>query len=264
MLVAAGGVAAVIGLVLVEVVLAGRGPVLTEFDPGLADGRVDPPGPPDLPGPAGPSGPAGAAASTTAPLRVTWIGDSTAAGVGASSADASVSREVARRLADALDRPIELQVVAVSGARVADVVATQVAQVDPDADVVFVSVGANDTTHLTSSGAFAEQYRAMLDALPVGAVVVSLGVPDIGSVTRLAQPLRAIAGWRGSSYDAVVAEEAARAGATRVDLAAGTGPAFRADPDLLLAADHYHPSDAGYRVWADVIVPVALERLRER
>ena len=248
--IAAGGVLAVVGIVAVEVVLAGRGPILTEYDPALADGRVEPT--------------AASADPTGAPLRVTWIGDSTAAGVGASSADASVSREVARRLADELGRPIDLEVHAVSGARVADVVESQVASVDPDTDVVFISIGANDTTHLTSSGAFAEQYRAMLEALPSDATVIALGVPDIGSVTRLAQPLRAIAGWRGRSYDAIGAEEAARAGATRVDLAAGTGPAFRADPDRLLAADHYHPSDAGYAVWADVIVPVAVEVLRGR
>jgi lysophospholipase L1-like esterase len=243
----AGGVAAIIGLVGVEVVLAGRGPILTEFDPGLADGRIEP---------------EGAVDPTQAPLRITWIGDSTAAGVGASNADASVSRQVARRLADELGRPIDLQVIAVSGARVADVVATQVARVDPEADVVFISVGANDTTHVTTSDEFAQQYRTLLDALPDSAAVVSLGVPDIGSVTRLAQPLRAIVGWRGGAYDALVADEVERAGAIRVDIAAGTGPAFRADPDRLLAADHYHPSDDGYGVWADVIVPVAVERLR--
>lgn len=242
----AGGVAAVVGLVGIEVVLAGRGPLLTEYDPSLADGRLDP----------------GTTAVGAAPLHVVWIGDSTAAGVGASSAGSSLSRQVGRRLADDLGRPVAVEVVAVSGARVDDVVRTQLPLVDPAADVVFVSVGANDTTHLTPTGAFAESYRALLAGLPPDAVVVSLGVPDIGSVTRLAQPLRAIAGWRGGAYDAIVAEEVARAGALRVDIASGTGPAFRADPDRLLAADRYHPSDAGYGVWADVVVPVVAPRLR--
>lgn len=246
LLVVAGGVVTVAGLIGIEVVLAGRGPLLTEYDPALADGRIEP----DPPAPG------------SVPLRVVWIGDSTAAGVGSSGADSSVSRQVGRRLANELGRPVELKVVAVSGARVDDVVRTQVPLVDPDADAVFVSVGANDTTHLTSTGAFAENYRALLAGLPPDAAVISLGVPDIGSVTRLAQPLRSIAGWRGTAYDAIVADEAARAGATRVDIAGGTGPAFRADPDRLLAADHYHPSDAGYTVWADVIVPIASERLR--
>ena len=245
-LVLAGGVAAFVALVGIEVVLAGRGPLLTEYDPSLADGRLEP----------------GSPAPAADPLRVVWIGDSTAAGVGASSADAAVSRQVGRRLADELGRPVEIEVVAVSGARVDDVVRDQLPLVDGDADVVVISVGANDTTHLTSTGAFAESYRALLAGLPSDAVVVSLGVPDIGSVTRLAQPLRAIAGWRGGAYDAIVAEEAERVGALRVDIASGTGPAFRADPSRLLAADSYHPSDAGYAVWADVIVPAMAQRLR--
>jgi lysophospholipase L1-like esterase len=250
LLAVAGGVVAAIAVVGVEVVLAGRGPLLTEYDPALADGRIEP------------TEPTASGGTGLEPLRVTWIGDSTAAGVGSSSGDMAVSRQVGRRLADELDRPIVLQVVAVSGARVDDVVTQQLARVDPGADVVFLSVGANDVTHVTSTGTFAEQYRTMLDGLPSEAAVIAIGVPDLGSVTRLAQPLRAVAGWRGSTYDVIAADEAGRAGATRVDLAAGTGPAFRADPDRLLAADHYHPSDAGYAVWADVIVPVALERLR--
>ena len=49
----------------------------------------------------------------------------------------------------------------------------------------------------------------MLDGLPDDAAVIALGVPDVGTVTRLAQPLRAIAGWRASSYDDIVVEEAA-------------------------------------------------------
>jgi lysophospholipase L1-like esterase len=158
-LVLAGGVVAVMGLIGTEVVLAGGGLILTEYDPGLADGRIEPTDPPST-------------ADAVEPLRVTWIGDSTAAGVGSSSADESVSRQVGRRLADELDRPVDVQVVAVSGARVADVVASQLSLVDPEADVVFISVGANDTTHLTSSGTFADDYRTMLDGLPDGGLVM--------------------------------------------------------------------------------------------
>ncbi len=248
-LVLAGGALALIGLVGTEVVLAGRGLILTEYDPGLADGRIQPAGSGD------PSDP---------PLRVTWIGDSTAAGVGSSGADGSVSRQVGQRLADELDRPIDVQVVAVSGARVADVVASQVDLVDPEADVVIISVGANDTTHVTSTGTFATDYATMLAALPDDATVVALGVPDLGSVTRLAQPLRSIAAWRGGSYDAIVRDASAAAGAIYVDIAGGTGPSFRADPDGLLAADHYHPSDDGYAVWTDVIVPSVVGPIRAR
>ena len=184
-------------------------------------------------------------------LRVLWLGDSTAAGVGVDDpADA-----LPTLVAGALDRPVELEVSAVSGARVGDVVAGQLPEAGPvEADVVFVSVGANDVTHLTSREDFARRYRALLGRLPSSAEVVLLGVPDMGAVPRLAQPLRAVAGFRGRELDEVVREVAAEAGATYVGIAAATGPAFRAEPSRMFARDEYHPSAAGYRLWADAVL----------
>ena len=49
-----------------------------------------------------------------------------------------------------------------------------------------------------------------------------------------------------------------------MNIAAETGPKFRADPDRYLALDHYHPSDAGYAAWADAIVPVVEWKLFTR
>ena len=186
-----------------------------------------------------------------APLRVLWLGDSTAAGVGVDERDDALPTVVAGRL----DRPVDLEVRAVSGARVGDVADDQVppaAQVE--ADVVFVSVGANDVTHLTSRDDFRDRYRSLLDRLVRTREVVLLGVPDMGAVPRLAQPLRAVAGFRGRELDEVVRDVAAEAGATYVPIAAATGPAFRAQPARMFAADDYHPSPAGYRLWADAVL----------
>jgi lysophospholipase L1-like esterase len=176
-----------------------------------------------------------------------WLGDSTAAGVGAMSAAGSVPGRVA---AD-LGRPVEVEVLAVSGATVADVLRVQAPRlaVRPG-DVVVVSVGANDTTHLTPRGAFRRDYEKLLGVVPAGTEVVLLGVPDMGASPRLAQPLRAVAGWVGERLDAEIVALARRVGARYVDIAASTGPAFRRHPGLYFAADRYHPSDAGYRLWA--------------
>lgn len=187
-------------------------------------------------------------------LRVVWLGDSTAAGVGASSPEASLPHQVAERLG----RPVELTVFAESGARVGDVVAEQLPRVtDLRPDVVVVAVGANDTTHLTRRSRFAEDYRRILDGLGSVRHLIVLGVPDMGAPPRLLQPLRAITGWRGRALDAEVRAEASRHDATSyVDIAGRTGPVMRADHDRYFATDGYHPSDAGYRLWADAVVDV--------
>lgn len=214
----------------IEVQLARWGPDLPDDTPLDHDGRV------------GGAGPA---------LRMVWLGDSTAAGLGATSAEQAIPQ----RVAAALGRPVELTSLAVSGARVDDVIDHQLpALAGTRPDVVLVSVGANDTVHLTSRDAFRDRYRELVASVPEGAELVLLGVPDMGAPPRLAQPLRAIAGLRGRQLDDVVRSVAADAGATYVDIAGETGPTMRSDTDRYFAADRYHPSDDGYELWADAVL----------
>jgi lysophospholipase L1-like esterase len=220
-------------LLLVEVELASRQRELPD-EPLALDGLVG-------------------ASAPGAPLRVVWLGDSTAAGVGASGVDGALPRQVAA----GLGRPVELTVLAVSGDRVRNVVDEQLpklAALAPQPEVVFISVGANDVTHLTGPVEFRRAYRTVLDALPAQATVVLLGVPDMGSPTRLLQPLRAIAGVRGSTIDDVVRSVAREHHATYVDIAGRTGPSFRREPGRYFAADGYHPNDDGYRLWKDAVL----------
>src|SRR5262245_30764199 len=74
-----------------------------------------------------------------APIRIVWLGDSTAAGVGASSVEQTLPRQVA----SGLGRPVELTVLAKSGARITDVVNDQLPKVlalppEKQPDVVLV------------------------------------------------------------------------------------------------------------------------------
>jgi lysophospholipase L1-like esterase len=213
----------------------------------LATRGPNPPDPPPAPDdlPAGPL-PAGVAAP-----RVVWLGDSTAAGVGASTLADTLPEQVA----DLLGHPVRLTVLARSGARVADVLRLQlppVAALEPTE--VFISVGANDATHLTGRSRFRRDYGRLLAGLPASvAQLVVLGVPDLGGLPRLAQPLRAVAGWRGRALTGDIRNLARRRHAVYVDIAAGTGPAFRHDPTRYFASDRYHPDDAGYHLWATVV-----------
>jgi len=216
------------GLLGVEVVLATRG-------------EPPRPLPPDIDACVGCDG-------SAPPLRTAWLGDSTAAGVGAEAGEGVIGRQVARRL----DRPVQVRVLAGSGDRIADVVDRQLPQLAEDTEIVFVSVGANDATHLTRAGTFSSSYRRLLDGIPDGACVVVLGLPDLGSPPRLAQPLRAVAGWRGRALDRRVRQLARRSGSTYVDIAGSTGSAFRRDRSLF-AADGYHPDDTGYGLWAGAV-----------
>jgi lysophospholipase L1-like esterase len=189
--------------------------------------------------------------------RVVWLGDSTAAGVGASGSAGALSSQVADGL-DALGAErMSVTVLAVSGARVADVLADQLPKVAGLApDLVLISVGANDTIHITGRGTFRRTYEDLVRALPAGVPVVMLGVPDMGAIPRFRQPLRTLAGWRGRRLDTEIRNVAAATGAVYADIAGPTGPPFRRHPGRYFADDDFHPGDAGYGLWAEAVLRV--------
>jgi lysophospholipase L1-like esterase len=232
-------------LVSVAVTLAG-GAGLIGIEVLLA--RDGPPGPPAPAIPIdAPAGPPGAPAE-----QVVWLGDSTAAGQGASAQSEILPEQVARLLG----RPVALTDLGHSGDTVADVLSTQLPRLAAyRPQTVFISIGANDVTHLTSRGEFRRDYAAVLAGLPSSVRrVVMLGVPDMGASPRIPQPLLAIAGWRGRFLDDDVRALAARTPrATYVDIAR-TGRSFRQDPRRYFASDLYHPNDAGYALWARAVV----------
>lgn len=182
---------------------------------------------------------------------VVWLGDSTAAGVGVTGASDALPNQAAS-VSGIGQHVVSL---AVSGARVQDVLQRQLPKVPSGTGVVVIDVGANDVVHGALVRTFHRQYEALLAALPASAKVVMVGVPDMGSPTRLAQPLRAVVGWRGRAFDRAVRDLARRHRARYVDIAGPTGPEFRRHPDRYFFGDHYHPNAAGYALWARAVGP---------
>lgn len=191
-------------------------------------------------------------------LGLTMVGDSTAAGVGASSTATTAGARLAAGIAST-GRTVTLTSVAVSGARVSDL-AEQVRQITarPPAarpDIAVVLIGANDATHLSRLGSVRTKLGAAIRGLrATGAAVVVAGCPDLGAARAFPQPLRLIAAARGRAVAGAEQRAASAAGASYVDLARETGPAFRADP-AMLSSDRFHPSDRGYARWARALLP---------
>lgn len=197
-------------------------------------------------------------------LRLVVLGDSTAAGLGVDDPADAYPALLARRLAEATDTRVELTALGISGARVEDVADEQApaaAALDPD--VVFVGIGANDVTHLTSLDDVRDRMERVLRILQeTGATVVVAGPPDM-RVPVWHQPLRQLSYLRGRQVENAIAEVARASGVPVVELAEETGPYFEADPEAHFGADGFHPGPLGYRRWADAIFPVLLEAVRE-
>lgn len=200
------------------------------------------------------------------PFTMVWLGDSTSTGVGAEDFADSMAVRTAGSVGSAVDKPVSLTVLGVSGAQVHEVLDEQVGELSENTDLVLVSVGANDVTHLTRRPTFRHRYGRLVDAIadraPEAAVVL-VGVPDMGAVPRFLQPLRWVTGSRGDQLDDDVAALADRRGLRHVDLAAETGPVFRGDPSRYFADDDFHPNDEGHGVWADAVLDEAVAAAEE-
>lgn len=194
--------------------------------------------------------------------RVVWLGDSLAAGLGAIAPDLTLPRLVAAHGA----RRTRLHVFATPGATSADVVERQLpaleqlehglAQIGQRIDAVGVTVGANDIAAFTGRRRFARNVDAIVDAAG-GAPLIVVSIPELADAIRLPQPLRGLAAARARWLDGVL-RRAARRHATVHYACVRRRPSWikRQHRQHFLSADRFHPSGAGYAVWADRVAEV--------
>ena len=187
---------------------------------------------------------------TGAPVRITWIGDSLAAGLGCDDV-ADTPAHLAARL---LERPVDVTMLAVPGSKASDVIEDQLDHVDPSTDLVVLCVGANDVAtsvarervrragrpHPHRAGAHPgrDAHAARhLDGRPHGRAAAQPG--------RRPWPLL-----RGRPRQGRRPSRPRRVGRHRQPPAR---PRAAAPVAGCSRADRFHPGAEGYRVWAERI-----------
>ena len=195
------------------------------------------------------------------PLHLVVIGDSSAAGLGCETPEQTPGALLAGGVARELDRSVLLDVVAVTGARSADL-DTQVARalVRP-VDAAVIMIGGNDVTHrVPTSDAARHLARAVATLRAADVQVVVATCPDLGTVKPLLQPLRRVAAMWSRRLAQAQTVAAVEAGGVTVSLGNLLAPDFASQPQLW-SPDRFHPSAAGYARLADVLLPPLLEVL---
>ena len=193
------------------------------------------------------------------PLLLAALGDSGMAGVGAGTVAGSLPVQLARRVADATGRSVHVISAAHMGARTADVLAAQVPRLPARPDVIVLMVGTNDVTHLTPWRALARSTGELLDALSTtGAPVVVSSLPEVRALRALPRPLRDTALLAAAGVQQVQRTAARRrTDVTLVDVRGAVGALFLVRDDAM-SLDAFHPSDTGYGLIADALLPAVL------
>ncbi|KKD08611.1 SGNH/GDSL hydrolase family protein [Streptomyces sp. WM6386] len=198
-------------------------------------------------------------------LRLTMLGDSTAAGQGVHRSGQTPGALLASGLAAVAERPVELRNVANPGAR-SDDLDRQVALIlaDPGRlpDVCVIMIGANDVTHRIAPTQSVRHLAAAVRRLrTAGAEVVVGTCPDLGSIEPVQQPLRWLARRASRQLAAAQTIGAVEQGGRTVSLGDLLGPEFAANPRELFGPDNYHPSAEGYATAAMAVLPTVCATL---
>jgi len=181
------------------------------------------------------------------------IGESTAAGVGVEKHEQGLASQLARQIHERTGQTIAWHTFGVNGIRLG-ALNKQLAKADlPEADLVILSMGVNDTTGFTPRYRFRQQLLELRQLLgtryPVPLMLLS--VPPMHLFTALPAPLRHVVGWRARILDNLYQQLAHRA---PDDFTYVHYPVI-SDPELL-ASDGYHPGEKGYRYIAEALASI--------
>ena len=189
------------------------------------------------------------------PVNYLALGDSTGVGVGARNGG-YVARIFGRILSQ---RPgSRLTNLCVSGATSSDVLEGQLDRgLTSDPNLVTLGIGINDIGHGFSVEEFARNYERIISTLrnKTRARIIVTNIPDISSAPRIPQFARAEYQQAIVTFNQRLEAIAARYEVTVFDVHTTTREQLPAHPEFF-SSDGFHPSDAGYELWANEMWPV--------
>jgi len=214
---------------------------------------------PRLPDADGPR--AGTVGGSDAPLNLIGLGESTVAGIGARTQEEALTGQLARALSEQTGRTINWLVAARSGINARQSLAELVPQlVGCRADVVLIALGVNDSIEFHTARRWAGDLERLItgirEKLGEASILLS-GVPPLDCFPALPSPLSAVLGAR-SAFLGEAAERLATKLQGVVHVPFQIEEKRRQD---LFCADGFHPSELGYKQWAEQLAAAYLRSL---
>jgi len=185
-------------------------------------------------------------------LKYVAAGDSTGVGYGASDVTKTYTYQVAQYLAK--NHTVDFKNISVVGAKTADVPNSQVGKIIAEnPDVVTISIGPNDATHLVSQKQILSNYKAVIQKLEQGttAKIYITDIANFDDATILPWFYRDLLEYRSAQMNhKILALEDSRTKVVDI-FNFGWQDYNRAQT---YADDHFHPNDLGYQNWTNAFL----------
>lgn len=186
-------------------------------------------------------------------LNYLVMGDSTSAGQGGSYKK-GIAYSTAKNLSENYN--VKMLNTSVSGATTEDLFFNQLKEgLKFNPDVILISIGANDVTHLTSINNLQKVLNTVLDSLikdNCNVKIILTASPDMGTILRFSQPLRFLVGLQTKRVNKIFYSQIIKHNLTLAPIAKETSEIFKKNHSFF-AEDKFHPNDKGYEVWAKII-----------
>lgn len=217
-----------------------------------------------LPEAAGPREGSIPSSSSARPVRLLFVGDSSAAGVGVERQEQALAIQTSELLAARLDAPVEWQLLAKSGVNTHQALKLLPRGLLKPIDVLITALGTNDVTSQRSAAQFLADYKTLVHRVRQqysDLVVVITGLPPLRILPAAPHPLRWYLGKYAASLDAQLkrwVQSETRFRYISLDWAA-------VPEDM--AKDRFHPGLGQYRHWArlvaesiEALLPIGVRR----
>jgi lysophospholipase L1-like esterase len=182
------------------------------------------------------------------------LGDSLTAGVGTDKYTESYPYLLAQKLVGS-DERLVLQDLGIPGERTKGLLADVVPlALNNHPNIVTVMIGVNDVHNQVSAADFRQNYEAILSRLTTGttAKIYAISIPFIGADTLMLPPYQWYFDGRTREFNAIIKEVAVQDHVSYIDIYTPTVNLFK-QAGRHYSADLFHPSAAGYQIWANLI-----------
>ncbi len=188
-------------------------------------------------------------------IKYIAAGDSTGVGYGASSLEKTYTYQLAQFFAKT--HTVEYKNISVVGYKTQDVLDKQVQEIiNFKPDIITISMGPNDATHLVSPSKILENYKAIIAKLEQGttAKIYITDIANFDNATVLPFVFYKFIEYRSSKINPqLLSLEDDRVKIIDIHNFGWSEAPFN-NRELTYAADHFHPNDLGYQNWTNAFL----------